>query len=118
MPSRSAEQSKLTIPPGRVGSILGAHHLTRRKSNLVNVTVAAAVEAITAMILDAAAEQCEQTGMRTVQRDHIKNAIVSHTGLERMFRDACFTGVSATQYISPAVMPAPQRKRKAKKLHK
>jgi histone H3/H4 len=115
MPSTSAKQSGLTFPPGRVGRILGAGHYTRRKSNLVNVTVAAATEAMTAVLLDATAERCESAGVRTVQRDHVRDAIVRDKGLSRFFKDVCFIGVTATEYLSPAIMPSNKRRRRSKK---
>lgn len=115
MPSKSAEQSGLIIPPGRVGSILQAKHLTRRKSKGVNVTVAASVQALAVVLLDAIAEECEKDGVKTAQRDHVRNAIVNNEALSAMFRNACFTEVNATPYISPAIMPAVRRKRSTKK---
>ena len=82
---------------------------------MVKVTIAAATEAMISMLLDATAEECEHSGVRTVQRDHIRDAAISNAGLSTFFKDGCFIGVTPTPYLSPAIIPSTKYRRRAVK---
>jgi len=82
---------------------------------MVKVTIAAATEAMISMLLDETAEQCERTGVRTMQRDHIRDAAISSDGLSMFFKDGCFIGVTPTPYLSPAIIPSTRRRRRPAK---
>lgn len=82
---------------------------------MVKVTIAAATEAMISMLLDATADECERSGVRTMQRDHIRDAAISSDGLRVFFKDGCFIGVAPTAYLSPAIIPSTKRRKRATK---
>jgi hypothetical protein len=64
---------------------------------MVKVTIAAATEAMIAMLLDETAEQCERSGVRTMQRDHIRDAVISSDGARRRLGQAFCAPLQATK---------------------
>jgi histone H3/H4 len=114
MPSKSAQITGLTIPPGRVNGIIEKNRVSARKSATVKVSIAAATEALLTLLLNNTVERCKEAGVQSIRRDDIKQAIIETPSLGEIFKEGCFVSVPPPEYISPALIPS-KKNRKSKK---